>query len=184
MKTVSISNDQFRSYFLSFHFVVHFCLLNEDFYMELYCLKNVADSIGAWPGSLRFFCFKSRSEYWICSVAFICLFFFLFFYLSRALSFSVCVSLSLHLSQFFSPLALIDSCNWRHVVTSQLRKFHQWHLYKLPNFLCKNMAWSIWYYLSKFNTLTYFKYFMKIWMMQLTNIILKVWSELSAPISF
>lgn len=47
MKTVSISNDQFRSYFLSFHFVVHFCLLNEDFYMELYCLKNVADSIGA-----------------------------------------------------------------------------------------------------------------------------------------
>lgn len=105
-------------YFLLFYFVLHFCLLNDDFYMELYCYKkktrtHIADiSVLDLDLSTFFFFFKSRPEYWICSIAFVCLLFFSLLYI-----YIYWISLLL-LCFYLSLLVLIDIFNWRHIVTS------------------------------------------------------------------
>lgn len=119
-------------YFLLFYLAVHFCLPNDDFYMELYGF-NSSRHIGAWPASFRFFSLlKSWPEYWIYSIAFICLCSFLFSFSAfhAYLSLHLCPSPFLSFCLFFCRIS-IDTWNWRHVVNSQFHTQLKKSIHKL-----------------------------------------------------
>lgn len=132
MKTVFISNDQLELFSLLFYLVlfctfvclmmtwlVHGTILFKKCSRQYRCLTwftplfllQVTVGVLNLLGCIYLFVFLSFFRFSLSSFS---------IYRTRSLSLSLSLSVAPSFS-FFSPLALIDSCNWRHVVTSQLQ---------------------------------------------------------------